>query len=158
MLPRLPLLTAMLVSVVSASASPAEISVEGAYARSSGPLARAGAAFMVIRNDGDASDRLVSAASDASARVELHTHIDQGDGVMRMKKLEEGIVIPAGGSHSLVRGGDHLMFLGLASPWRQGDLIPVTLILERAGEVALEIVVDLEREPGQVEAGGSNGN
>ena len=123
----------------------AEISVEGAYARAAGPAARAGAVFMVIRNDGEVEDRLISVLSDAAVRVELHTHAERDDGVMRMAEVEEGFTVPAEGSHALVRGGDHLMFMGLTGPWRQGDMIPVTLVFERAGQIALEIEVDLQR-------------
>jgi len=141
----IPVLTAMSIAWVTATMSLADIGIEGAYARAAGPSARAGAVFMTIRNDGEAEDRLVSVVSDASVRVELHTHVDQGDGVMRMREVGEGFIVPAGGSHSLVRGGDHLMFMGLTAPWRHGDLIPVTLVFERAGEMALEIEVDLER-------------
>ncbi len=100
---------------------------------------------MVIHNDGKTDDRLVSASSDAAARVELHTHLEQDDGVMRMMEAENGFAVPAGGSHSLARGGDHVMFMGLTDSWKQGDLIPLTLVFERGGELALEIAVDLER-------------
>ena len=145
MLRRVFFLMAVLNAVAVAAPSLAQVNVEDAYARSAGPSAKAGAAFMLIRNDGEVDDRLVSAESAASVRVELHTHVDQGDGVMRMTKVEEGIVIPAGGSHSLARGGDHVMFMGLVSPWTQGDVIPVTLFFERAGEIVLGIEVDLDR-------------
>ncbi len=136
---------AAVILCMSVNPSLAEISVEGAYARAAGPSAKTGAAFMVIRNDGESEDRLVSVLSDASARVELHTHVDQGDGVMRMMEVEEGFAIPSGGIRSLVRGGDHVMFMGLNEPWRHGDLIPVTLVYERAGNIELEIEVDLQR-------------
>ncbi len=100
---------------------------------------------MVIHNDGETDDRLIFASSDAAARVELHTHFEQNNGVMRMMEVEDGFPVPAGGSHSLDRGGDHVMFMGLTGSWRQGDLIPLTLVFERRGELALEIEVDLER-------------
>ncbi|MCY3994691.1 MAG: copper chaperone PCu(A)C [Rhodobacter sp.] len=138
-------LIAALLVWTAAVPSLAEIAIESAYARAAGPSARVGAAFMTIRNDGEIDDRLISASSDASARVELHTHMVQGDGVMRMMEARQGFAVPAGGSHSLDRGGDHVMFMGLTEPWRQGDLVPVTLVFEVAGKVTLEIRVDMER-------------
>lgn len=125
----------------------AEISVTDPYARSAMATAQTGAAFMTIENTGAADDRLVAARSDAADRVELHTHEETGDGVMRMREVEEGFVIPSGGAHALQRGGDHVMFLGLSQPFVQGKTVPVTLVFERAGEVELEIPVDLERMP-----------
>ena len=123
------------------------IVVEDAYARASTPTAKSGAAFMVLMNTSDQDDRLVAAKSDVAARVELHTHREIADGVMKMMEVEEGFVIPAGGSHMLARGGDHVMFMGLNEPFADGDTVAVTLVFEHAGEVAVEIPVDLNRKP-----------
>ena len=68
-------LTAALAATLLAAPALAEITIEDAYARSSSPMAKAGAAFMVIQNSGADSDRLISATSPAAARVELHTHL-----------------------------------------------------------------------------------
>lgn len=123
------------------------IVVEDAYARASTPTAKSGAAFMVLMNTSDQDDRLVAAKSDVAARVELHTHREIADGVMKMMEVEEGFAIPAGGSHMLARGGDHVMFMGLNEPFADGDTVAVTLVFEHAGEVAVEIPVDLNRKP-----------
>ncbi len=126
-----------------------DIKVMEAYARSASPSAKSGAAFMVLHNKGAESDRLINAASDIAARVELHTHIDNGDGVMLMRHDEDGFEIPAGGMHALARGGDHVMFMGLTAPMKQGDIVLVTLTFEKAGDLVVEIPVDLERKPGE---------
>ena len=123
------------------------IVVEDAYARASTPTAKSGAAFMVLMNTSDQDDRLVAAKSDVAARVELHTHREIADGVMKMMEVEEGFAIPAGGTHMLARGGDHVMFMGLNEPFADGDTVAVTLVFEHAGEVAVEIPVDLNRKP-----------
>ncbi|NVO57244.1 copper chaperone PCu(A)C [Rhodobacteraceae bacterium B1Z28] len=122
------------------------IKVGDAYARSSGKSAKAGAAFMMIENQGDADDRLIGATSDVAARVELHTHLIDDNGVAKMVHVEEGFAIPAGETHMLQRGGDHVMFMGLTGPFEQDAVVPVTLIFEQAGEVNVEIPVDLERQ------------
>lgn len=123
------------------------IMVMDPYARVSSPVAKSGAAFMQIMNNAAENDRLVSATSPAAARVELHTHIDDGNGVMLMREVEGGMAIPAGKTHTLARGGDHVMFMGLTESWAQGDSVPVTLVFENAGEIMLEIPVDLQRKP-----------
>ncbi len=61
------------------------------------PMAKSGAAFMSFDNSADADDRLIGVTSDAAQRVELHTHMDIGNGVMQMIEVEDGMVIPAGG-------------------------------------------------------------
>jgi copper(I)-binding protein len=117
------------------------------YARVSTMMSNSGAAFMVIENHSSSDDRLIRATSDIAEKVELHTHKDAGNGVMQMIEVEEGFVIPAGGSHALARGGDHVMFLGLKQPLAHGDTVTVTLTFERSGDVVVEVPVDLERKP-----------
>jgi len=123
----------------------AQMIIEDAYARASGPSAQSGAAFMVILNQSDTDDRVTGVTSDAAARVELHTHIEDENGVMRMRHVVDGFPIAAGESHTLARGGDHIMFMGLSQPWHQADTITVTLTFEHADPVELSIPVDLDR-------------
>jgi copper(I)-binding protein len=119
-----------------------EIVIEDAYARGG---ERSGAAFMIIRNGGDEDDRLVSASSPVAGMVELHTHIEDDAGVMRMRPVEDGFAIPAQGEHALERGGDHVMFMQLSEPFPQDGTVPVTLVFERAGEVTVDIPVRMDR-------------
>lgn len=124
----------------------AEITVEDAYARSASPAAKSGAAFIVLRNSSDTEDRLIGASSDIAERVELHTHISGDNGVMRMVHVEEGFVLPAGGMIAMRRGAEHVMFMGLNDAMEQGDTVPVTLTFEKAGDIVVEVPVDLERQ------------
>ena len=123
------------------------IMIHDPYARASSGMAMSGAAFMEIVNQTDTDDRLVAARSEAAARVELHTHIEDANGVMRMMEVEEGFAIPAGQGHALARGGDHVMFMGLTTPFEHGAEIEVTLVFEQAGEIVVTIPIDLERTP-----------
>ncbi|UWQ42486.1 copper chaperone PCu(A)C [Leisingera aquaemixtae] len=132
----------------SAFAGEAMIMVHGQYARVSSPTAKAGAAFMEIINKGEADDQLIGVRSDVAAKVQLHTHKEGGDGVMKMMHVEEGFAVPAGATHMLQRGGDHIMFMGLKQPLNHGDVVKVTLVFEKAGEVEIEVPVDLERQDG----------
>ena len=134
-------------ALISTTAFADGIMIKDAYARSSGANAVSGAAFMGIMNHTGADDRLIAARSEIAARVEIHTHIEDGNGVMRMVEVEDGIVVPADGMAMLQRGGDHVMFMGLTQPLAQGDEITVTLVFETAGEVEVTIPVDLERKP-----------
>lgn len=123
------------------------IMIHDPYARASAMMSQSGAAFMEIMNQTDTDDRLIAARSDVAQRVELHTHVEDDNGVMRMMEVEEGFAIPAGGGHALARGGDHVMFLGLNQSFEHGDEIEVTLVFEEAGEMTVTIPIDLERNP-----------
>ncbi|MFO7914326.1 MAG: copper chaperone PCu(A)C, partial [Candidatus Krumholzibacteriales bacterium] len=81
------MLGAVSAAVLSLSALPAfadGIEVHDAYARASSMMSSSGAAFMVIHNDGGSDDHLVDARSDVADKVELHTHREDENGVMRM--------------------------------------------------------------------------
>jgi len=145
-----PLLTAAAVALsCSAFALPAlaesAVVVTDAYARVSTPMSKSGAAFLVIENHAATDDRLIKASSDIADRVELHTHKADANGVMQMLEVKEGFPVPAHGMHALKRGGDHVMFLGLKQPLKDGDVVEVTLTFEQAGEMTVEIPVDTKR-------------
>ncbi len=116
-----------------------DLTISGAFARASAGKAKAGGAFMMIKNKGDA-DRLVSASSDVAARTELHTHIKDGD-VMRMREVKDGIPVHAKGEVALKPGGYHVMFMKLHKPLKTGEKFPVELTFEKAGKVTVEIKV-----------------
>ena len=140
-------LTAAVAATLLATPAFAEIIVRDAYVRSSTPSSVTGAAFMVLMNDGAEDDRLIAATSDVAGRVELHTHIEDENGVMKMTEIEGGLNVPAGSMHMLQRGGDHVMFMGLNAPLEQGGAVAVTLTFEKAGDVQVMIPVDHERKP-----------
>ena len=123
------------------------VHIENPYARSMGGIGASGAVFFEITNHADVDDRLIDARSDVAEKVELHTHKDDGNGVMQMLHVPEGFAIPAQGTHALQRGGDHVMLMGLKAPLKDGDIITVTLIFDGAAPVTFEAVVDNNRKP-----------
>jgi len=141
-------LAAVVMAVVSVKMSPLDKTafvVEQPYLRSSLPTSTSAAAFLVLRNETGSDDRLIAVRSALSGRVELHSHTQDANGVMRMGPIEGGVPLAKGASHSFVRGGDHLMFTGLEAPLEQGQLVPVTLVFEKAGEIEITVPVDQER-------------
>lgn len=128
----------------------ADIMVMDPYARSASASAKTGAAFMMIHNHGQTDDHLIGVSSPAAKKVELHTHIEE-DGVMKMTHVEEGLPLPADGMITMQRGGNHVMFMGLNGPFEQGAVVPVTLIFQNAGEIEIDVPVDLERKPGSTD-------
>lgn len=136
----------------------ADMLIEDAYARVSSNMAMSGAAFMAVTNPTDQDDRLVSSSSDIAQRVELHTHIQDTGGVMRMVEIEDGIELPAGETVLLERGGLHVMFMGLNETLEHGDEVEVTFTFETADPVTMMIPVDLERMPEHGGHGHSHGH
>ena len=75
----------------------------------------------------------------------MHTHINGDDGVMKMRRVEDGFVVSGNGVLKLERGGDHIMFMGLSQPFVDGEAISLTLIFETAGSIELVIPIHLKK-------------
>ena len=121
------------------------VAVEGAFARANGASAKAGAAFIVNKNHSDEDDILIAAKTDVANIAELHTHIEDANGVMMMRPVEGGVPVPAHGEAVLKRGSDHVMMMGLKQSLTQGDNVTLILTFEKAGDITVEIPVDLTR-------------
>lgn len=114
-----------------------EISVADAWARAS--ATRTGAAYLTIANGGKADDRLLEARSPVAEKVEIHD-MTMEDMVMKMRRLDD-LPVEAGSSVALAPGGKHIMLIGLSGPLTEGMAVPLTLVFEKAGEVAVEAPV-----------------
>lgn len=117
-----------------------DLTLSAPFTRATLPNAPVGGGFLSIENVGSTADRLVSASSPAAAVVQIHEMAMEGD-VMKMRQLADGLDIPAGEAVTLAPGGFHLMFMGLTQAFVEGATVPVTLVFERAGPVALELPV-----------------
>lgn len=131
---------ASVVSIVTAGgALAAEIAVEAPFARASAGTAAAGAAYMTLKSAENIADRLTAASSPVAEKVELHTHLMEGD-VMRMRPVDS-VEIPAGGTVELKPGGLHIMLIGLKAPLKEGESFPLTLSFAKAGTISVTVPV-----------------
>jgi copper(I)-binding protein len=84
---------------------------------------------------------LLSASSPAADKVEIHT-MTMDNGIMRMRPLPNGIIVPPGSTASLKPGANHIMLIGLKAPLAQGTLVPLTLNFAKAGPVRVQLKVE----------------
>lgn len=138
-------------TVFAGQALAADITVSNPWARGSAGMAKAGAAFMQIKNDG-ADNTLVAAKADVSKKVELHTHTME-NGVMKMREVEGGIPLPAGQTQELKPGSYHVMFMGLNAPLKEGQTFPVTLVFKNGGEQTVNVQVQSPKSMGGMNHG-----
>jgi copper(I)-binding protein len=113
-----------------------DLEIDTPWVRASVGTSRPSAAYLTIRNTGDAPDRLTGVRTPAAGHAEIHAMVQEG-GTMKMRPAGP-LVIPAGGAVTLAPGGLHIMLMDLAAPLEQGGTLPLTLIFERAGEVTVE--------------------
>ena len=109
-----------------AAASDAAISVHQAEIRATAGAMTATGGYARIVNTGHADVTLVRVDAEFAAKAEIHTMFAD-DGVMKMRPLEGGFVIPAHGEALLTPGDNHLMFMGLASAMKPGAMQHITL-------------------------------
>ncbi len=111
------------------------------WSRAMPPGARTGVGYLTLANHGAEADRLVSASSPVAAEVQIH-ELAINDGVMTMRQLDGGLEIPANGEAKLAPGGLHMMLVGVKQPFREGEMVPLTLTFEKAGTVEVQLKVD----------------
>ena len=116
------------------------IEITTPWTRATPPSARTGGGFMTITNKGTVADRLVSARSNASDKVEVHEMQMDGN-VMRMRELAKGLEIPPGATVMLKPGSYHIMFMELKTPFAKDAKVPMTLVFEKAGSIDIQLDV-----------------
>ncbi|MHA1159039.1 MAG: copper chaperone PCu(A)C [Alphaproteobacteria bacterium] len=116
------------------------LAIEAPYLRAPPPRAPVAGGYVVIRNTGAESDRLVEVTAGFAAVVQIH-NMSLADGVMKMRLMPDGLEIPAGDTVALEPGGAHLMFMQLSEQLMAGEQRAVTLTFEKAGEV--DIIFDI---------------
>ena len=129
---------ALAFSVAAQNAQVGQIKIESAYTRATVPGQKVAGGFMKIIDQG-AADQLISASSPVADEVQLHTMSMEGN-TMQMRQVKV-IDVPAAGTVELKPGGLHLMLIGIKTPLKAGDLIPVKLKFAKAGEVEVKLPV-----------------
>lgn len=108
--------------------------------RATPPNAPVSGGYLTIKNTGSDADRLIGGSAAFAGKVEVHEMKMDGD-VMKMREVEGGLEIPAGGEVVLKPGGLHIMFMKLSERMTEGEKRMVTLEFEKAGTVELEFAV-----------------
>jgi len=132
---------ALLASVVHAG----EVTIGDLVVTQAGTRATPGGApvaggYLSIENKGSLPDRLLSGSTDAAKKVEIH-EMALDNGIMTMRPVEGGLFIEAGKTLKFEPGGRHLMFIGLAAPFKEGEQVSVALAFEMAGKITVPFVV-----------------
>lgn len=117
-----------------------DLMLKAPFARATLPNQPVAGAFLTISNMGETDDRLVAVSTSVAERGEVHEMAMDGD-TMKMRKLADGLVIPAGESVELKPGGYHLMFMKLNQPLVEGEMVDVTLEFENAGTTTVSFSV-----------------
>ncbi len=111
---------------LSATAALAQVDVKDPWVRATVQQQKTTGAFMQLTAQQDS--RLVEVRSPAASTVEIH-EMSMANNIMRMRAIS-GLDLPAGNAVDLKPGGYHIMLINLKQQVKNGDLIPVTLVIE----------------------------
>ena len=109
------------------TAALAQTSVKEPWIR--GTVAQQKATGMFAQITSTAGGTLVSAATPVAGLVEIHEMAMDGN-VMKMRALPKGLELPAGKAVDLKPGGYHVMLMDLKQQLKEGDTVPVTLVIQ----------------------------
>lgn len=122
-----------------AGVSQAGVVIEKAWVRAMPPSQPNTAAYMTVRNEGEARLQIVAASSDLQARVEIHTSAEV-DGMVSMQRLEE-VALEPGQSVQFAPGGMHIMMLGLNQMPAPGEQVKLCLQLDSGASACADAEV-----------------
>lgn len=117
-----------------------ELTIEQPWMRATPNGAKVAGGYLRVTNRGGAPDRLLSTSIPLAGRGEVHEMLTEG-GVMKMRPLEAGLIIPPGQTVVLKPGGYHLMFMDLRSGVQEGETVRGSLTFEKAGTVQVTFTV-----------------
>jgi copper(I)-binding protein len=116
------------------------ITVVHPWARATPGGVKIGGAFLEIKAAAGKDDRLIAARSPVAGSVEIHSHSMDG-GIVRMRRVD-AVTIAGGKSVVLAPGSYHIMLMDLKQPLKEGDLVKLTLVFEKAGEIEVDATVE----------------
>lgn len=96
--------------------------------------------YLSLTNTGDTDDRLIAVSTEGAMMVQIH-EMAMNDGVMEMRELDGGLPLPAGETVTLAPRGLHLMIMKSKQAFEPGQVVPMTLTFETAGDVQVEFTV-----------------
>ena len=114
----------------------ANLVISNTHIRATVPTAKVAAGYLSITNNGSSDERLLGGSVEFAGKVSVH-EMKMNNGVMKMRPIEGGLVIPAGETVVLKPGAEHLMFMKLKEPMLEGEMRSVTLTFENSGTVEL---------------------
>ena len=130
-----------------------DLLITQAWSRQTPSGAKVAGAYLTVENKGTTADKLIGVSSDVAGRAEIH-EMAMDAGVMKMRPLDNGIVVEPGKTIKLAPGGNHMMLMDLKSQFKQGDKVPVTLQFEKAGKV--NVSLDVQGVGAQAPGGGDH--
>lgn len=118
----------------------AEVSVSDAWVKPTIPGTENGAGYFVIHNQGTTAVTLIGVQTQAARAAEVHQHVMNEKGMMRMRRVPELLIGP---NEQVVfqPGSYHVMFFGVKNPFRVGETVAFQLQFKDADALDVDAEV-----------------
>ena len=117
---------ALTVLSFTALAAQAQTTVKEPWVRGTVAQQKATGAFMQLQSA--QGGKLLSASSSVAGVVEIHEMVMEGT-TMKMRAIP-GLDLPTGKAVELKPGGYHVMLMDLKAPLKDGESVPLTLVVQ----------------------------
>ena len=134
---------ALLAAGLFSTSALAQVTVTDPWVRATVPQQKSAGAFMRVQSA--ANLRLVGVSTPAAGRAELH-EMAMENNTMRMRQVD-GIDLPAGQAVNLASGGYHVMFFDLKRQLKEGETVPVTLVVQDGAKKRSSVTVEAQVRP-----------
>ena len=121
----------------------AQVSVTAPWLRATVPAQKSTGAYLHLQSV--ASARLVGVSSPVAAAAEMHRMEMDGE-MMKMRQVD-AIDLPAGKSVNLSSGAYHVMLVGLKRQLKEGEAVPLTLVVQGQDKRRETITVSVPVKP-----------
>jgi copper(I)-binding protein len=136
-------LFALLAAGLFSTSALAQVTVTDPWVRATVPNQKASGAFMQVQSAKAA--RLVGISTPVAGRAELH-EMAMENNTMRMRQVD-AIDLPAGKAVNLASGGYHVMLFDLKRQLKEGERVPVTLVVQDGTKKSSSVTVEAQVKP-----------
>jgi periplasmic copper chaperone A len=132
----------------------AQVTVKEAWVRATAPQQKVAAAYLQLSSVEDM--RLVAARSPIAGAVEIHeTRMENN--MTRMRPVAS-VALPAGKAVEFKPGGYHIMMMELKGPLKDGERVPLTLVVTAKDGKHENVEVEAVVRPLTAHGGGRHGH
>jgi copper(I)-binding protein len=135
-------LLSLLAAALFSTGALAQVTVLDPWVRATVPQQKAAGAFMRVQSA--TAQRLVGVSTPVAGRAELH-EMAMENNTMRMRQVD-AVDLPAGKPVNLAPGGYHVMFFDLKRQLKEGETVPVTLVLQDGAKKS-SVTVEAQVKP-----------
>lgn len=115
------------------------LEIANVWARKTGTRTVSAAVYFEIHNKSAEQEKLTDISTEHAANAMIHRSFEDNN-IMRME-MQDDVTIAAGETLLFAPGGYHVMLTNLTAPLVEGEVFPITMSFEKAGDITVYVEV-----------------